>query len=548
MRERVSRWLRTHRASLAVGALLGVAGFFFWSTVLSTSQARIVALWPVEVQAFAVYEQVIRNLGVEGEVFQTIHRGYDDHWTWSGHRSLTLFVVAWIYRLAPGAEFLAQIQLFAVWAGVVPAALLGRRHAGAAGAAWAGLIYLAMPSTAAIALQDYQDLALALPLLVFAAWCLGTGRWPWVLVGAVAGMLPREECLVAVVALAVACPPLKRGRPRWARWGLQVLVVAGLAAGLAWALTAESVASSSGYTPSVGNALGDLFNGMDVPLWGWPDRWGFYADIWSPAGLLAAFDPLAACAALGLELLHMTLPGGAGIDRRWGGHSHHMAPAAAFALVATISGGGRLMGLLGRRGWLGLCAAVVVGVGSLLSTLKLAETRAEELNLRVTAWPVGAAWQHPAWRLAAQLPDDAIPVTSRRTSLTVSNRRVAYTFDESLELKSQGRGLGAATHLIVSARCDEMVQRARAMEGAVQLDADDGFVLLSWTAGARDPSAAPVARGTRRPKARCGSSERYFGPHRGPEDIPGVAPSGRFDPPVQILLPHIAAPSWLRRR
>ena len=55
----------------------------------------------VEPYAFAVYHQIVHNLAISGEFVQTIHQGYDDSWTWSGHRAPALFVVAPLYRLDP---------------------------------------------------------------------------------------------------------------------------------------------------------------------------------------------------------------------------------------------------------------------------------------------------------------------------------------------------------------------------------------------------------------------------------------------------------------
>ena len=81
----------------------------FYATAVSTSWARIEALQTIEPYAMAVHEQLLKNLSETGAWFQTIHRGYDDAWTWSGHRALTLPVVGWIHGFNPSALWLSKI-------------------------------------------------------------------------------------------------------------------------------------------------------------------------------------------------------------------------------------------------------------------------------------------------------------------------------------------------------------------------------------------------------------------------------------------------------
>ena len=64
--------------------------WLFWATAVSTTWARINAIQTVEPYAFAVHEQLMRNFDANGSFSQTIHAGYDNAWTWSGHRALTM--------------------------------------------------------------------------------------------------------------------------------------------------------------------------------------------------------------------------------------------------------------------------------------------------------------------------------------------------------------------------------------------------------------------------------------------------------------------------
>ena len=121
---------RQHWLWLATAACLGLLMLGWWSTAVSTSVARIAALQVVEGYAFGVYHQVVHNLAFDGQVSQTIHQGYDDSWTWSGHRAPALVLVAGLYRLTPSVHGLAQIQMVLVLLGALPAATLGHRTPG----------------------------------------------------------------------------------------------------------------------------------------------------------------------------------------------------------------------------------------------------------------------------------------------------------------------------------------------------------------------------------------------------------------------------------
>ncbi|MFT4977427.1 MAG: hypothetical protein ACI8S6_003332, partial [Myxococcota bacterium] len=344
MREAVRRYL----PELLSATLIVVVGVWFWGTAVSTAWARLAALQTVEPYAFAVHEQLLYNFSQEGQFSQTIHKGYDDNWTWSGHRALTLPVTGWLYGLAPHPLWLAQLQIVAVMLGAIPAALLGRRAAGAGiGLAWGGLAYLMMPPTMALALQDYQDLTYALPFLIFAAWAAGSGRWWLGIIGTIVAMAPREECIPMAVAIAVIVPPWDGRRPAWRRWALNVAAAAALAVG--YTLGAEALFPlSEGHDMPLSNALGGVLSGGPVFVEGWVALDSFYSLLWYPLGALALLAPELALPAAALIAMHMTVPYGHGVDRSWGGHCHHMAPAAAFLFSAVAVGGGRLMRAAGR--------------------------------------------------------------------------------------------------------------------------------------------------------------------------------------------------------
>ncbi len=485
---RSQRWV----TALAVAALVLAAGCFF-STALSTAWARIAALQTIEPYAFAVHEQLLYNFSQGGEFFQTIHTGYDDAWTWSGHRAATLPLVGLLYGLWPGPVQLAGILAALVTLGVVPAAMLGRsalKHP--AGLALGGLLYLACPAVMALALQDYQDLVLALPCLMVTLWAMRARRFWWVILGALVGCLPREECVPAVLAAAVITMDLTWDRP-WRRWlrnlgtSAAVVLVYSLALALLFPL------SSGEHDMPLAASLGSFVDPeQQIRLFGLQFFNSFYALMWAPVGLVGLLAPLAVLPGLGLMLMHMTVPWGHGVDRSWSGHAHHLAPVLPFFVAASILGAARLLRWcrhprLGRAGsllpWIAVAALLAYGAWWDL-------TWSRAYNLVLSPLPARPALWHPAWALVEQLPQDAVPVVPLEVSLAVSARDRSYTFGESLADKAPELGLAAGSHLIVHADNSPVRRWGMAMPGAAVVASSEPFLLIGWDQGAEDPTWA----------------------------------------------------------
>ena len=511
-----ARWGRL----AAVLCVVAVA-WLWWCTATSTSIALISSLFTVEPYAFAVHEQLIRNFAETGAFFQTVHKGYDDAWTWSGHRALTLVVSGWLYPLSPSPFGLARILIGAVLLGVVPAALLGRRVARSDFGAVAGaLAYLGGPAVMAVALQGYQDLAFAVPALVFAWWAMGSRAWWLAPVGVVVAMGPREECVpMAVGIAALAVPWGKRGRPRWGRWALNLVGAVILAATyVRWAESHYPIASS-GHDMPLENALRSILAGdRAIFLDGWAWRWSFYGLLVVPFGALLLLGGEALLPAVALVVLHMTVPVGHGVDRSWAGHAHHMAPATGFAAIAGTLGVGRLLRLvLPGRGWGRVAVGTAVIAGMVLVAVRSWQPWADEQNLVVAVVPTNPAWVHPAWELAQEIPAEAVPIASKDTSLVVSRWERSYTVDGSLAFKAPQEGLAAGTHLILDERQTGLLAWAMAMPDAKVVARSSPFALVRWGEGP-DPSWAKMrtAKLTRPPP--------YSGSYRRRQDIPGVPP------------------------
>jgi hypothetical protein len=541
---RVGRTLGT----VAVVAAVALLSLAWWATAVSTSMARIAAMQPVESYAFAVYHQIVHNLAIHGIFEQTVHQGYDDTWTWSGHRAPALFTTALLYRLDGGAFGLARVQILQVLSGVVPAALLGRRavdgHIG--GALLGAGLYLLTPAVLAMSLQDYQDLVLAVPFLLFLAAALRAKHWAWVLPGVALALLPREETVALVLGMAVVVVPWAQngaGRRvvRWRRWGLNLLLAGGLAAAYAGLVQVAFPATETAYRMPLASAVGGMGGDQGVIfLDGWPFVQRFYRDLLVPTGGLGLLAPLVALPGAALTLFHMAIPGGHGIDRSWGGHCHHLAPAVPFLVLASIDGAGRILRLLGRAPggrWVRRFLVGAAALGLAAWTADGARSFAVRQNLRATLRPLNPAWVHPAWDLIASLPADAVPVVPKDLAPTVADRRVAYTIDGSLGNKAPDAGLGAATHALVDTRQAGIEARVTGMPGAQLVGADGPFRLYTWTAGSVDATAAA----SRRDKPR--KARPWLGPHKRRDDIPGVPPfeSGKVPPgspaPPSVRLP-----------
>ncbi|RME23252.1 MAG: DUF2079 domain-containing protein [Deltaproteobacteria bacterium] len=542
------------RATWIAAALVGVAMLLFVGTALSTSFARLAVLRTVEPYAWAVQEQLAYNFGTRGVWKQVIHSGYDDAWTWSGHRAGTLVVVAWLYALAPSAKWMSALMVGGIALGAIPAALIGRRALRSPwGLLLGGLVYLGAPAVMATALQDYQDLCFATPALMFTLWSMQARRPAWALLGAAVGVLPREECVPLVVACALVTlwPPAWRGA-RWKRWLLNV-GAAGLVAGawagwLQWAYPVSTQPGQGHDTPLV-NAMRTVLSidGLER-LPGLSAVSGFYDLTWAPLGLLGLLSPWTALPGVLLILMHMTVPPGHGVDRAWSGHAHHLAPVLPFLLAATIQGAGRLLRMVQRlrpaaAPWLGRGLAAGLAVGGLAYGAWWVRAWGDSFHLVWSAWPRSPAYEHPVWTLVRALPPDAVPVVSVQHAIAVSNRPVSFTYEESLDDKARFQGLALATHMIVHEQVTRAVDRAMAMPGAHVIDRLDGYLLIGWNPGSPDPAAGqggggqggggqggggqggvdPAVGGT--PRYR--RPPDWIPPGYRQETIPGVPPFGR---------------------
>ena len=270
----------------------------------------------------------------------------------------------------------------------------------------------------------------------------------------------------------------------------------------------------SGHDMPLENALKSLGHNQ-IFLEGWLYKTRFYALVWIPLGSLAFLSPIVAAPAVGIILLHMTVPEAHGVDRSWSGHCHHMAPAVAFAVTATTIGAARLLRFILKRPF-GRWIAPIVSCMALGWMVFWWQNWSEYYNLKLSHWPQKPEWTHPAWTLTQELTSDDIPIVSKNTALVASHFPKSYTFDESLYQKEPRRGAAAGTHIIVSQNRRDVLQWIEKIQGATLIKEVDGFQLYEIKAGAIDTMVGS------RPKFK--KPPPYTGPYLKGQDIPGVAP------------------------
>lgn len=469
--------------------LLPIAAAWAWfCTMRAVAWGRIQGLQAVENYAFAVYDQLIWTYAHTGTWAQTIHYGYVDHWMWSGHRSLFLFPVAWLYRLDPGPFQLAQLQIALVALGALPAFGLGRNVAGGAlpGGILGLLVYLGFPPLAVVALNDYQDLVLGVPFAIAAAWAARAGSWPGFVLAAAGMVCAREEWAAVVPTLGLGVPGGWKPRLKW-------IVVGALVSAAYLGLISWLGRDFSGY----GNQTVAQVKGMG--LHGWhitrpaSDWNAFYRYLFLPVTWLAVLSPGGLAPAVGLLLVHASTPPNGGIDTQWRGHVHHVAPALALLVVAALQGGSTFARMLRLRrdGWRALFAADapipprwlawggVLAVGLAVGLTGASWTTnmgaVPRFTLALPDVPEAAVR-----KLVRQVPEDASVATDTWASLAISSRRRAYTYDESLRDKAK-QGLRAVDWVIVDRADAAWVKEVEGLGGA-QVDAAGQHVLyrMPW--------------------------------------------------------------------
>lgn len=505
----------------------GAIALWYWG-LATVAQQRIDTLQNVGPSAFAVYNQIFWNFAQAGIFEQTILSGYVNNWVWSGHRSPWIFVVGWLYHLAPEPLTLCRIQIAAVALGGLPAFGLGWRAFGGPWGGIAGLVmYLGYPPLAVLALNDYQEIVLGIPLAVAAVHQAWRGSaWGFAL-ACLATAASREEWILVVPFLGLLAQGAWRERLVWVARALAVvLVYFGVLCWVSFDGRPDHHPELAQPGPSLPSSWGQALERARTVLApisypsevradrAWKQTWlgsrqitrsrheliHFYLDLGAPIHLVSVFAPSALIPALGALAVHLTAPRDIAIDADWGGTVHHMAPIVALIVLGAILGAGwgyrRTRGQ--RRLWIPL--------GVVAAFLVLAVGRPWEVGLELP-WapppPHGSTWRlAPEWHLVSQVPPEARVATDQRASLIVSGRRHCYTYDDSLQDKAPGRGgrgnfregpaaralpspgsrLKAVDYLLVRRGHRDWVARVQGMPGSMLVGETPEYLLfrLPW--------------------------------------------------------------------
>ena len=123
---------------------------------------------------------------------------------------------------------------------------------------WGGSVYLSLPATMALALQDYQDLCFALPCLVMAFGPLVPVDGGCAIFGAVLAIAPREETVPMAVVCAVFAVPYLRQRIATKNYAINIVISLVIAGVYVWWAERYFPLSAGGHDMPLQNAVGSL--------------------------------------------------------------------------------------------------------------------------------------------------------------------------------------------------------------------------------------------------------------------------------------------------
>lgn len=382
--------------ALATVALpvVATAAWIRWALGAIAAQEREIR--PLSGLAYATFVQLAHSWGEGLGWRQTVHVGYAEDWRWGGHYTPLLFVAAKLASLSDSPWALARVQAVAVGLGCLAAWKLGRDEARWPGAVAGLAMYALSGPVALLALADYQDLVLTVPLTVLAVWAARHARPAVFVVCAALLGATREEALVLLPLVG-----LSGGLPR---------ALLGAAVSAAYLLVYRGLGP-----PPYPNPLLDIAGWMAGPAHPPPvPNWHLYGVMSAPAWPWLLLAPVTALGTVPVAYFHASDPTGVG-----GIASpaiHHLAPLTAVAIAAGIVGACRPM-RLGR-------AAAVATLGVVLVASGLS-VHGWSTPLRTYGVRVRGTGEHPAWGLLARVPsDDAIFVPEEVAPAAARRARV----------------------------------------------------------------------------------------------------------------------------
>ena len=374
------------------------------------------------------------------------HSGMLERHFFGEHFSPLLILIAPLYRLWPAPECLLAVQSAALALAAWPIYQLARARLGHG----AGLVVLAAyftyPPLLGVALHDFHEVALAVPLLGFALWWLDQKRTAAAVLALAAAVLCKEELALTAAAVGVV---LVIARRDWKTGG--ALFFSGLA--VFWLLVDAVLPAFRGEPLPFADRYSQFTDGLSGILalathdparllaacWS-PDKWDYLLDLLRPLGFLPVLAPLECLPALPTLARNLL----SNHEPQFSIYFHYPAPMIPFLFAAAIAGLARV-----RDGLLRLAPGVRSGARALFRLppkneahpLDSAGGRGAALGwLALAALLWGSGWPAkmdrfaPSDRVAAfrelcaLIPAEASVSAHNRLVPHVANRREVCTF------------------------------------------------------------------------------------------------------------------------
>jgi hypothetical protein len=333
-----------------------------------------------------------------------VHRGYASEWRWGGHYTPIFFFTAWLSQFSASAWALARIQVVIVGLGVYSSALLGWAEGRLWGLLAGLLLYAGSAPIILMALADYQDLVLLLPMLPLGFWAARHGGPLAFLLVALLMGTTREEALLLLpfIGLAGGVGPAMLG---------SLVMMAYFA-----------VYKAMG-PPGYPNPLYDILTGQiergDAIRASWSSfPWSMHAFLGGPSVPWFGLAPAVALPALPVIVFHGVDP--LSVRDLSNPSIHHLAPLVGLLTSAAVVGVARLS-RAGRRMAGPLLVVIALVAGASWSQW---QSRLSEAGLRTRREDNRAVWS-----LIHQVPEEDVLLVDQPLVAAVARRRYVLTQD-----------------------------------------------------------------------------------------------------------------------
>jgi len=420
------------RAAAALIVLTGMAAFTGTLTTLSLDKARgLMSEWPLDLTFF---HNLVWNV-TQGYGYRQSATYHEPPGIFNEtHFEPILLLATPAYALAPDLA-----TLFAVQAGLLALGAVGVYRLARSGGAWplfaagAALVYLSWWPVCRLALADIRPLSWSVPFLLLCAAALREGRRTETLLWGLLACMCREELPLVVAGLGASAWFWRD--PQDPTLSLRGLGVRLAVAAVVFAVVSTAMRSNATFYIRPDEWLATLLSGDDsehLATWGRTPgdllevRLRFLGEWLLPAGVACVLAPELLLGTVPLFVYLFSQP------HEWAGwegpYIHHSAPGMALVAAAAALGLPRLVSRL-PSGKALLGAALLVGL--LGGHVALQRGYVDRVVLaEVEPW-----WnQHDdvleAWRLADQVPADAVVMADFSSVHLFSGRRFVYSYEQ----------------------------------------------------------------------------------------------------------------------